>query len=327
MSVKNFIRFYRILTRAYFHLPLLVFFLYELGYSFSQVISLILVYSVTSVIYLIIKQKITFKNIKVQLYYAEIFKIVGLLCFILFNSQIIILAIGQICLSLNYSIGIGLDTRIINENFNGETANEVQRNTNSLMFPSLLISGIIGAFSYIIDPTLPFLLTLICSFGIIFAILNTQINDCPTKTKKDPASNKSYTMLTLYYGITRGIVLTLFVALIPYLLLSHSVSIIEFVLILSSYTFCGFLSSKYYRKIKLTFNNKLIASIMLVFIGCIAVFINTVISIEIGLILFGFGGGLVRPITLEKISTPNAIKNLELAYFFINIVILIIMII
>lgn len=327
MNVKNFIKYYRILTRAYFHLPLLVFFLYELGYSFSQVISLILVYSVTSVMYLIIKQKITFKNIKIQLYYAEIFKVVGLLCFILFNSHIIMLAIGQICLSLNYSIGIGLDTRIINENFNGETANEIQRNTNSLMFPSLLISGIIGAFSYMVAPTLPFLLTLICSLGIILLILNTQINDSPTETKIVSHSTESYTMLTLYYGITRGIILTLFVALIPYALLSHSVSVIEFVSILSSYTFCGFLSSKYYRKIMLTFNNKLIVSIILVFIGCVAVLINTVISIEIGLILFGFGGGLVRPITLEKVSAPNAIKNLELTYFFINIVILVMMII
>lgn len=57
MSTKTYIKFYRILSRAYFHLPLLVLFLSNLGYEFKKVIFLMLTYSLTSFIFLVYKKK------------------------------------------------------------------------------------------------------------------------------------------------------------------------------------------------------------------------------------------------------------------------------
>lgn len=322
MRVDAYIKYYRILSRAYFHLPLLVYFLDELGYSFKQIIVLILTYSVTSLIFLLLKNKVYFNNPKKQLYLSEVSKLIGLLCFIFMSRNIYFLIFGQIGLSISYSLAIGVDTKIINDNFSLNKRNDLQRNTNALMFPSLLLSGIIGAIGYVVSPVVPFVLTFICSLFIILITYKTSLIIEDKLINKEPINSLKVSSIHLYYAFSRGVVLTLFVAVIPYMLLLKNVSVVTFVVILSSYTLCGYLSSKYYVKLPYKFNQKLMLSIGFIVFGCIALWINSLLSILLCLILFGLGAGLVRPITMERINDQYGIRLLEILYFLINIIIL-----
>ena len=78
-----------------------------------------------------------------KLVVSEIFKIIGLLL-LLYQNQYLILVVAQILLGLSYSMMTGVDTAIIKRNITNEKY--VQNKSNSYMFLSLLISGIIGSY-------------------------------------------------------------------------------------------------------------------------------------------------------------------------------------
>ncbi len=326
MNTEKYIKYYRILSRAYFHLPLLVLFFSNLGYKFKEIIFLILVYSLTSFIFLIFKNKITnFTNLKKKVYASELFKIIGLLCFIFLNNNIIFLIIGQILLSLSYSLQIGVDTLMINQKYQGKIRMHVQASTNSYMFLSLLISAIIGGIVYSINIVFPFILSLLGALLIIWiTIRNRDQYSVKIEAKKESSDLSKNYLPIIYYGLSRGIVLTLFIAVIPFLLLEKNISPIIFVLILSMYTLAGFVSSKYYLKINKTYLFKVTISLLLILFGIIFIALNSLISIAIGLIFFGIGVGLVRPLAMEKIRSPSHFNTMETMYFIVNIIILVI---
>lgn len=333
MNSKNYIYSYRILSRAYFHLPILILFFNKLNYSISQILILILTYSVTSFIYLLIKDKFDpFKTISSQVYVSELMKIIGL-SLMIFCIKYENILLAQICLSLSYSLGVGIDNTIINCEFTGMVKHNIQAKSNSYMFISLLFSGIIGGFVFSINYLYPFILSLISSVIIIFISFKfTQLSLIPTMSSDYEISNidhhrQSNNMIINYYALTRGIILTLFISVVPILLMGHAIKPLYFVLILSTYTLSGFISSRYYNYCNLQYFYKILLSVIIVIFATISILFNHVSTIWFGLLLFGIGGGMVRPITMEKISSSKEIKTMELRYFSINIFILCIIII
>ncbi|MCL7514787.1 hypothetical protein M8402_14605, partial [Staphylococcus aureus] len=109
-----------------------------------------------------------------KLVVSEIFKIIGLLL-LLYQNQYLILVVAQILLGLSYSMMAGVDTAIIKRNITNEKY--VQNKSNSYMFLSLLISGIIGSYLYGINIKWPIIMTGIFSILTIIIIRCTLVEN------------------------------------------------------------------------------------------------------------------------------------------------------
>ena len=105
-----------------------------------------------------IKNNFKTQNPKQLLIVSESLKIIGLLCLSFLSNHSLII-ISQLILGISYSIGAGEDTKIINSSLE-DNATNFQNMSNSFMFLSLLVSGIIGGYIYNFDNVLPFLLTI-----------------------------------------------------------------------------------------------------------------------------------------------------------------------
>ena len=90
-------------------------------------------------------------------------------------SRYLILVVAQILLGLSYSMMTGVDTAIIKRNITNEKY--VQNKSNSYMFLSLLISGIIGSYLYGINIKWPIIMTGIFSILTIIIIRCTLVEN------------------------------------------------------------------------------------------------------------------------------------------------------
>ena len=146
------------------------------GYSIIQLEILMASYGIAA-FYSLYKEK-CFKicNLKDsnKLVVSEIFKIIGLLL-LLYQNQYLILVVAQILLGLSYSMMTGVDTAIIKRNITNEKY--VQNKSNSYMFLSLLISGIIGSYLYGINIKWPIIMTGIFSILTIIIIRCTLVEN------------------------------------------------------------------------------------------------------------------------------------------------------
>ncbi|HCU7341029.1 TPA: hypothetical protein OU911_002676, partial [Staphylococcus aureus] len=258
---------YRIFSRAYFYLPfLLIYFLIQ-GYSIIQLEILMASYGIAAFLFSLYKEK-CFKicNLKDsnKLVVSEIFKIIGLLL-LLYQNQYLILVVAQILLGLSYSMMAGVDTAIIKRNITNEKY--VQNKSNSYMFLSLLISGIIGSYLYGINIKWPIIMTGIFSILTIIIIRctlveNRELNligETKGKIKKFLPEEKFW---ILHYSFLRALILGFFIGFIPINIYNDlKLNNLQFISVLTCYTVMGYLSSRYLTKY---LNYKFVSEICLI---------------------------------------------------------------
>lgn len=323
-KLSGYVFCYRILSRCYFYLPLLTLFFTENGFKYNEIILILLSYSIFCLLFTFFKRENI--NVKKSLIVNEIVKTLGLLL-IVFSSNIVTIIIAQFLLAYNYSCSLGLDTKIINTLIDEEHRTELQKKSNSFMFLALLFSGIMGGITYSINENIPFVLSIFTSCLLLYKTVkidleNIVITNTSINIEKYATNNISY---MLYYGIARGIVLSIFIAYIPFLLVDYNVKSYSFALFLSTYTICGYISSRYYSKIKYSNIVKLVVSIIVIIVGLIVITFDSIEAVFFALLLFGFGAGLTRPITLEKIKKQSNIIMMERIYFVVSISVIIIL--
>mgnify|MGYP002655741150 CR=1 FL=1 len=299
---------YRIFSRAYFYLPfLLIYFLIQ-GYSIIQLEILMASYGIAAFLFSLYKEK-CFKicNLKDsnKLVVSEIFKIIGLLL-LLYQNQYLILVVAQILLGLSYSMMAGVDTAIIKRNITNEKY--VQNKSNSYMFLSLLISGIIGSYLYGINIKWPIIMTGIFSILTIIIIRctlveNRELNligETKGKIKKFLPEEKFW---ILHYSFLRALILGFFIGFIPINIYNDlKLNNLQFISVLTCYTVMGFVSSRYLTKY---LNYKFVS------------------EITISMIFLGISSGLTRPQTINKLSSSSNLRVMlnyaETLYFIFNI--------
>mgnify|MGYP003489409497 CR=1 len=334
MSIRNFLFIYRWLSRLYFHLPVFFLFLLSKDVSLFYVPVLLAVYPISIFLMSLVKNKINY-NPKLFLLLSFILNCIGY-TIILWSPNFIWLVYAQLLLGAAYAVAAGEDSKLLfASDYSLNEKQEIQTKSNSLMFIALLLSGVVGGYVYTIEPTYNFILAIIANIlSLLFALL---LNDeCAKKPPKKtstagmqpvandmPATFHDY----LYYSLTRGVVLGVFVGLIPFVLLKQNITPLVFAAVLSSYTLSGFASSQFFNKIP--FKPRLLKklSVSLIFFGTLLlIFFNqNLASIVLALVLYGLGTGLVRPLTMGKIKNPIEINKLEKYFSLTNIVVLLIM--
>ncbi|CAG8998773.1 MAG: hypothetical protein CENE_00733 [Candidatus Celerinatantimonas neptuna] len=292
---------YRILSRAYFYLPVFIIYLCSTGMNIFHISLCMSVYCISSLItnelFNLIKHRYQCKYL---LIFGELLKITGLLILIVNGYEnIYYIIISQIILGGGYIISAGHDSTIIYSNIHNPTA--FQEKTNGYMFYSLLISGIIGYFCFQINNKIPFILSIITSSILIVAILICLPDkDYPAKKNNNTRKNIDKYKVFLDYSFTRGIILGAFTTFIPYhLYIDLKTNTYYFILILSSYTISGFISSKYLSKYLL--DRKLFINILLL-ISIFGFYFDNIFPEIISMLIFGVISGTSRPTCLNKLK-------------------------
>lgn len=319
---------YRIFSRMYFYLPIIFPFFYVSGHGVETIELLLALYGIAVTFFIGLSKKITsFIGHKNALILGELFKITGLLLFILCAQKTSVLCLAQITMGIGYSLIVGNDTVILQQSF-GENATAeyqiAQAKTNSYMFIALLLSGLVGAFLFAHSPILVMWLSIGAAILSVASILTMHY------IKQDRVMPHSVISLPVmkealrYYFIIRGLVLAVFVGVLPYFffLLMHT-TMVWFGVILSSFTLCGFLSSKYltHRFKKISITTLSIGSIIVIAFAFLCLLFGNMYIGAVTTILLGLLSGCVRPVTVANIDGKrfNVEKTLNKAEFYYGI--------
>lgn len=332
-KIRISVALYRIFSRAYFHLPFMVIFLYKLGFSLITIEIVMAVYGLAVFTYTKLPARIkstAYLPSKYNLLVSECIKFIGMILIIV-TQNFAGICFSQILLGLGYGIAAGGDTRIINFHF--DDGGKFQAKSNSLMFASLLIAGLVGSVLFDIDIRLPFLASSIAN--VITCIVCITLPNEPGKLKTSIANktNEKLSMqekrLICVYCLTRGIILTYFTGFLPYyLFIDLQIPVYGFILILTSYTFLGNISSNFIAG-KLKPNHAIKIMNVCLLTSILLYFFNNLSLIVIATVLLGLTSGATRPICMTGLRKINSnisqISNImESIYSVINITLLVI---
>jgi predicted MFS family arabinose efflux permease len=339
---------YRISSRMYFHLPIIFIYFYLADMGLLQVEILLAVYgatlSLTSGISPMLVRSMRYKNV---LALGEFLKALGLLIIVI-KLNFWVAVIGQIITALGYSLGAGTDSSLLRSytstnQITSEQYNRTESNTQSWMFISTLVSGIIGSLLFNVDHIIPFYASMACNLIALAAILFIP----EEKTVKSAASSNTQSapqeklVLTRgqkfwinYYAMTRGFALATFVGFLPYLFFKLlAVDMKVFGLVLSMFSISAFFSARYILKAAKSFAvSKLALTSMILLTICMLLF-GISDQIWVGLIaitLMGIANGGVRPLTMNNLNSGDVspqirtrlIKTVEQRYGVWNAVLL-----
>ena len=156
-SKTNILLFYtyRIFSRLYFHLAVLFVYFYINDIDFFYIELLLAIYGITLMISSQWKSKL-FSHLSERtiISLGEIIKAVGLLCFT-FEPHMAVLVIAQILSGVGYSLTAGTDSSLLKKMLPEEEKNSyklIESSSNSYMFLSLLLAGIIGSILFKLNP-------------------------------------------------------------------------------------------------------------------------------------------------------------------------------
>lgn len=330
--IKAQISLYRIFSRAYFHLPFMVIYLSNIGFSLITIEIIMAIYGLAVFTYTKLptglKPNFHF-SCKYVLLISEIFKFLGLILVVL-TQNIAGISIAQIFLGFGYGIAAGCDTRIINHHI--DDGGKFQSRSNSLMFAALLVAGLLGSVLFNIDIRLPFIASALADVvtGIVCMTLPKEPGKMETLSQKGADGKLTYQEKSLVctYCLTRGIILTFFTGFLPYhLFVDLDIPVYGFIAILTSYTFLGNISSNFIAgRLKKEYAVRIMNICLL--LSLIMYFSNNLIMIVAATILLGLTSGATRPICLNGLrdngSNVALVSNkMEGIYSIINIALLI----
>lgn len=331
-NVKIPISLYRIFSRAYFHLPFMVIYLYKIGFNLITIELIMAVYGMSVFLYTKFPpnaKPMFYLPCKYVLLLSEILKCIGMLL-IVFTQNVVGICIAQIFLGFGYGVAAGCDTQIIN--YHIDDGGKFQARSNSFMFVSLLVAGLVGSVLFDRDIYYPFIASAIADFItiIVCVALPGEPGKISKINKRELRNKLSYQekSLVCMYCLTRGIILTFFTGFLPYhLFIDLNIPIYGFIAILTSYTFLGNMSSNFLAgRLKKKYAVKTMNICLLV--SLIMYFSNNLAMIVMATILLGLTSGATRPICLNELRNHNSnvamVSNImESIYSVINIVLLI----
>lgn len=322
---------YRIISRSYFHLPVLFVYFYIKDIPLLQIELLLAVYGFMLIISskwnVLLGQRLKKKYV---IALGEIIKAIGLVCF-LFSSNILILIVGQILSGIGYSLAVGTDASLLRSLFSNEMSEQykkVESSSNSFMFISFLLSGILGSIIFQWNAEYVFYFSIganiIATLSIIL-ITEKNIDEAPMKINqrinKDIHSQivPENIFWKNYYALARGFSQAVFVGFLPYLFfITIKVNFYYFGMILSLFTITGFFSARFIIKLskkidkrKLAFGTVFMATLSIILFSFSENYFISIIAIS----LLGFSSGGVRPLTFSNLNTTEMSDNQRSLFF------------
>ncbi|MFF9343122.1 MULTISPECIES: hypothetical protein [unclassified Streptomyces] len=313
------VRTYRIVSRAYFHLPVVVVFLVQQGFGTAATAALLALYGVTVAlgdhVVAPLRRRLSLTGCLVT---GEAVKLAGLLV-LLAPVSTGTATLSQLLSGLGFCLTAGTDAALASTLLSGERFRLQEARTQAGMFLISFAAGVLGAVAYQGWDRAPFLLSaLACAAaGVLVAPVGGGLRAGTAPAAADPAEPAAprgalpwqVRLWASYYSVSRAVLLTTYTFLLPLLLFFEAeLSVPLFGAILGLYTLCGLLSVR----LSLVWQRHLSATALfwvssgLMAGGLLLLVPGGLPATACGTALLGLAGGTVRPTTMGFLGPAMA---------------------
>jgi hypothetical protein len=314
---------YRFVSRTYFHLTILFVYLMQRPMPLPAVEIVLACYGAALAVAPLVTRRLAgVLSLSRTLSVGETAKAVGLAVLAL-PAGVVVAVVAQVVIALGFAMASGTDSVVLAElcRAEGEDAKEWEARSSSWTFVAALCAGFVGVVLYPLWHPLPLLLSAVMSgsAALVGVLLGRRLSAVaveasaarPTMTPGadgvlDRETGSRVLRWSLYYALTRGFVLALFVGVLPYLLYVRiGVPLAVFGVVLGSFTLAGYLTARYNRAVVGRFGPWLTAVCSVAAVGvaiALLVLLPTAVGAILGTIAMGAAIGYVRPVTVGAIG-------------------------
>lgn len=349
---------YRIVSRCYFHLPILFIYFYLQSLSLPAIELLLAVYGL--VVMLTAKWNVRLMKRLSQpkvIAIGEGLKGLGLVLLVE-GGHIAILLLGQIACGLGYSLAAGTDSSLLRSLYGEGDQKGYQKTESSsasYMFLSVLLAGVAGSMLMENGARLPFYLSIAANAvsaavillirvparkeeGAVPALAGTggSAQAGPAAAAPSPIRlTDSQRFWKRYYALIRAFTLAPFVGFIPFLLnRTLQIGMLQFGLVLSLFTLLGFVAARYAVRIGARVGGgRLVAATTLLSLASMVVLALSphTGSAAAAIAAMGLASGGARPLAVGQLGGPGmkpaertaVLSSMERLYGFWNAFLLI----
>jgi predicted MFS family arabinose efflux permease len=325
---------YRIVSRLYFHLPVLFVFLLFEHYTIISAEVLLAVYGLAVTGGSMIVPRLQGMRRKWLIVGGEILKCGGLALVVL-GSDAWLTGVGQAVNGLGYAVAQGTDAGLLAAVAPNEDASvRAQSHTQSYMFLSVLVAGVAGAIMFYHDHQVVFYASIgaaLLSAGIVAAVQEPARSPAPTTTAAGPDTTTAALprrgeegWWVRYYVLLRATGLAVFVGVLPWLFLRIlAVSLAWFGVVLGVFSLSAFIGARYAVALTRRVGKPAVIGATLVLSACSLMTFATEPPLGIALaamVVFGLSNGGVRPLTMSSLGPRRGelVPAMERAFGVVN---------
>lgn len=344
MNIKLFYA-YRIISRLYFHLPVIFVFLYLHDPDLFTVELLIAVYAMTLALMAPLAPVLAARlPLKVVIGSGEIAKAAGLAVMV-FWPRIPGFLLAQILGGIGYALAQGTDSGLLRAQFGDGEIDEYRQHearSQSWVFIGMLLAGISGSVLFRYQQELPFLaaaaaalLAALAMFMIPYHASSSLARAATMPPSADGAETEprhfEQRFWAAFYIIIRATALSIFVAFLPYyFFLILKIDLYYFGFVLSLFTLAAFFSARKAGTIMSVMGIRAATSLVLLLMflslglfGASPLFWpNSIFPGLAAITALGLATGCVRPLTMSALNgiglpaslRSNAISRMERLY-------------
>jgi hypothetical protein len=308
---------YRIISRLYFHLPVLFVFFVQQRFTLLQVEVLLAVYglvvSLCAKIGPRLARRLPRKGI---IAFGELVKVAGL-ALVVTAPSVWVAGIGQALNGFGYSLTAGTDSSVLRALVDSPEANaRAQSNTQSYMFLAVLVSGVAGAVIFARSASWVFYASMAAALlaAAIVAFLPEPASAAAPAGGGPGGPARSHRVAGQawwfgYYVTLRAITLAVFVGFLPYLFFEVlHVRLAYFGAVLGIFSLSAFLSARYATTLtrRLGRTSLTVATLVMSLLA-IALF-GLAQRLDVALVsmaMLGLSSGGVRPLTMNALGSAG----------------------
>ncbi len=308
---------YRIVSRLYFHLPVLFIYFLVGGLPLWGIAVALAAYGITMTVAAPLSKIVSARlGERDTLIAAEMLKGAGL-GLLLVDVSIPVAISGEVVCGLGYVLGAGPDALFLRRlSMADKTFNRIQAASQSYMFVSIFAAGVVGGWLFSQDPDWPLLASVGATAASVLVLL--ALPRGPVEKKAVPSGTSSAEVgrasampavihfWTNYYALSRGMLLGAFVGLLPYYFFRVlEVDVAYFGAILGSFSLFAFVAARYALKIAERFGTSTFTAVSLLLMAGALAGTALTDSLPVALVIMGLLGlssGAIRPVTLSALS-------------------------
>lgn len=313
---------YRILSRSYFHLPvLLIWFMDEQRLSVLKAGILLALYGAALTYGAPVAARMQERLPSVgAVVPGEIAKTLGLLTLVAAGANVFAAAGAQVVGGLGYSLAQGPDSVLLRSLYSDEEAVEYSTHESrsmSWVFVSVLVAGVLGGVLYSREPRLPFLASAVFTSlatlaagrlgGLAAAPRSADREQNQRPTRRQVAVGAIERRWMLYYATMRAFSLAAFVGLLPIVFFYElKVDVQLFGLVLGSFSLLAYVSGRYGVELLARIPDRFIPPASLAVLGAALAILAAAPDLRLallGMALLGAVSGVVRPLTMGRLNS------------------------
>lgn len=315
-KLENVFVAYRVISRLYFYLPILVVYFISRGIGYLEIGLLIATYSLlVGLLDGRVKSISKLLGLKKTIATGELLKATGL-GVLFYADNFSGLLLGQLFSGAGYLLTIGIDSQLLSRGLNNKDRySAIETRSHSFVLLSIMISGVFGGFAaHLFGPSAAIAISI--PGPIISALIALQFRESEVSIKHESRTqsestktleNKALLFYVTNYAIVRGIFMAVFVAYFPIIyFVKLETPLLIFGIVLGGYTLVSVLASKNHLTIFSVVGERTALGMAYFLLITVVILIATSSKsgwlVYLAPVLLGYAAGITRPATISLLS-------------------------